>query len=113
MDSIEYLNPTPLFIGIGFLGVYISILCCLFNERKIKKVKSPIQLNKSLNECLINKNPLIIIPTTENNECCICLQNYLNNEDIVRLPCKHIFHKRCIFIWFLNKQYCPLCKRKF
>lgn len=52
-------------------------------------------------------------PKTE--ECCLCLERFLD-EDMVRvLPCSHFFHQACVDDWFSARSFlprtCPLCKR--
>jgi len=51
-------------------------------------------------------------------ECCICLEDLQDGEQIVRLPCKHVFHGSCARQWLMQGLYatdalCPLCKRNF
>lgn len=52
--------------------------------------------------------------TNENQEACaICLDSfaYSIHTPIVRLPCKHRFHRQCIRKWFrTGKPSCPLCQ---
>ena len=44
--------------------------------------------------------------------CPICLEDYdLQNDDLSRLPCGHIFHKDC-GKEFIKKE-CPICREKF
>ncbi|CAH9065605.1 unnamed protein product [Cuscuta europaea] len=45
------------------------------------------------------------------SECCICLADY-EDDDIVRvLPeCGHLFHVKCIDIWFKRRPTCPFCR---
>jgi len=50
-----------------------------------------------------------------NAECCLCLEEF-NEEDMVRvLPCGHFFHEACVDSWFAAKRFmprsCPLCKK--
>ena len=46
----------------------------------------------------------------ENKKCLICLEEYVNNDNVIYLPCFHIFHKNCIIQWIKNHAICPLCK---
>lgn len=44
-------------------------------------------------------------------DCSICQENYKKNEIIRELPCKHLFHRRCIDRWLLNESSkCPNCR---
>jgi len=42
--------------------------------------------------------------------CCICFDDYKENEMVRTLPCLHFFHKECIDRWLFKSQTCPLCK---
>jgi len=44
------------------------------------------------------------------DKCPICLQKYKGPDIIKEFPCKHIFHKNCIFKWLKKSNICPLCK---
>ena len=44
------------------------------------------------------------------DKCAICLQKYKGADIIKEFPCKHIFHKNCIFKWLKKYTVCPLCK---
>ena len=44
------------------------------------------------------------------DKCPICLQKYKGSDIIKEFPCKHIFHKTCIFKWLKTSNVCPLCK---
>jgi len=49
----------------------------------------------------------------EQASCCICLENFVDGESLVLLPCpgRHAFHPQCIKNWLLNHSTkCPLCK---
>ena len=51
----------------------------------------------------------------EQEECCLCMETFSEDEVIRMLPCEHFFHQECIDRWFQSKAYmqrtCPLCKR--
>jgi hypothetical protein len=46
------------------------------------------------------------------NDCCsVCLYDFEENDLVRSLPCKHVFHSKCIDPWVLNhKRLCPVCK---
>ncbi|MBR7083564.1 MAG: hypothetical protein IKI37_00045, partial [Oscillospiraceae bacterium] len=44
------------------------------------------------------------------DKCPICLQKYKSADIIKEFPCKHIFHKGCIFKWLKQSNVCPICK---
>jgi len=43
--------------------------------------------------------------------CPICLEDYFDNEELVELPCKHIFHIDCAEEWLSKEDSCPMCKQ--
>jgi hypothetical protein len=48
----------------------------------------------------------------EGEQCCICLEPYARKHVLTVLPCKHIFHKKCIEPWLMERdRVCPICKR--
>ncbi len=44
-------------------------------------------------------------------ECTICFEKFEKNERYRELPCKHMFHKRCIDKWFDKSVNCPMCRQ--
>ncbi|XP_026725533.1 E3 ubiquitin-protein ligase RLIM-like [Trichoplusia ni] len=44
-------------------------------------------------------------------ECSICFDVMLRNQDITSLPCAHNFHTECILPWLQEKQTCPNCRK--
>lgn len=47
--------------------------------------------------------------TDEAPHCSICLSEYEDGEELVKLPCKHLYHEECIGSWTSNHTRCPLC----
>lgn len=48
--------------------------------------------------------------------CSICLQMFAKLDRVKILPCRHVFHNKCIDAWLANNLLCPMCKqdiRKF
>jgi hypothetical protein len=54
----------------------------------------------NVNECL-DKYP---------DECSICLESLSPPQMIIRLPCNHTFHSKCILLWFEKELICPNCR---
>lgn len=47
----------------------------------------------------------------ESEKCCICIDHYEDDDDVVLLRCKHVMHKRCGKDWFQEHGICPLCRK--
>ena len=43
-----------------------------------------------------------------NNNCNICKNNFIQDNDILILPCNHVFHFNCMKRYFLNHNNCPI-----
>ncbi|XP_047209685.1 E3 ubiquitin-protein ligase RNF103 isoform X3 [Girardinichthys multiradiatus] len=44
-------------------------------------------------------------------ECVVCLENFVNEELLMGLPCGHAFHQQCIVVWLAGgKHWCPICR---
>mmetsp|Transcript_28888 Transcript_28888/g.44414 ORF Transcript_28888/g.44414 Transcript_28888/m.44414 type:complete len:343 (-) Transcript_28888:157-1185(-) len=41
--------------------------------------------------------------------CSICLCDYEDGDQLVRLPCGHLYHEECVSAWTSNHVRCPLC----
>ena len=42
--------------------------------------------------------------------CAICLTDTAIGETVSRLPCNHVFHKKCIQPWLRQASTCPTCR---
>jgi hypothetical protein len=77
-------------------------------------------LNQGLNEATLARLPRILHLQTDDIEssrsevdqkCSICLECYVNECVLIKLPCEHDFHEQCILPWLTNHGTCPLCTR--
>jgi len=71
--------------------------------------------NNSNNDSLFNQLPVHkfndVDKLEENKkECVICMEKFIKNDEIITLPCIHMFHKNCIKNWLDRSNICPICK---
>ena len=50
---------------------------------------------------------------SEEESCIICCQQFLPNDEVRVLACKHYYHKPCIDEWLQLHQFCCICKKKY
>ncbi|GMH27336.1 hypothetical protein Nepgr_029179 [Nepenthes gracilis] len=46
----------------------------------------------------------------EDAVCCICLEGYVDEDELRELPCSHLFHAECVARWLRINASCPVCK---
>ncbi|KAI8829208.1 hypothetical protein BJ741DRAFT_623808 [Chytriomyces cf. hyalinus JEL632] len=52
-----------------------------------------------------------LIGQQESLPCCpVCLEDFKELEVLRELPCKHLFHRRCIDTWLSLSCFCPTCR---
>ena len=89
-----------IFFGVvGIFGIFICNNICLSLLKKYKEYR-------------INRGLLQNITFKEINspECIICLEEYNNRDNIIKLECGHIYHKKCVEDWFKINSNCPNCR---
>merc|ERR1719240_2499224 len=52
--------------------------------------------------------------TYKHDSCAICHETFSASvPDICRvLDCHHVFHAKCVDLWFIKATFCPLCKNE-
>jgi len=50
-------------------------------------------------------------PREEADICAICHEDFNENEKVTKLPCKHEYHKSCVFKWLKMHNICPICRQ--
>mmetsp|Transcript_24279 Transcript_24279/g.47218 ORF Transcript_24279/g.47218 Transcript_24279/m.47218 type:complete len:448 (+) Transcript_24279:50-1393(+) len=51
-------------------------------------------------------------PQSKCSECALCLEEYTEGEEILKLSCNHLFHEGCIGPWLVKSLSCPLCQKE-
>ena len=54
-----------------------------------------------------------LIKYRNEDKCLICLEMFKLNDQVLYLRCFHLFHSICILTWFLEKDTCPICIKKY
>ncbi|CAJ0957990.1 unnamed protein product, partial [Mesorhabditis belari] len=106
-DLFRYLIPFVVVVGFCFTVLVVSLLIRLCRERRRLARKR------------LSKKNLKKIPTRkyksgdEPETCAICLDDFVPDEKLRILPCRHVYHCKCIDPWLTkNRKVCPMCKRR-
>jgi len=43
-------------------------------------------------------------------QCSVCMEDFVDGEEVRLLRCQHVFHTRCIDEWLGRDPHCPLCR---
>ncbi|KAF3917430.1 hypothetical protein ABW21_db0207217 [Orbilia brochopaga] len=46
----------------------------------------------------------------EGTECVVCQDEFKVQEEVVKLPCRHIYHDECVTRWLETHDACPICR---
>ena len=97
------------------------------NDSNTSSSNEEINESEEIDEFLIYENPIedeimenlpvaklsdIEKLSDENRKCTICLEFFNKDDNIIYLPCIHIYHEECIKHWFKCQNFCPICRLK-
>ena len=67
-----------------------------------------------IEESSINELKTLKLDKDSEDSCCICLNNFKKDEELINLPCNHIYHSFCIKKWFADSSNkCCICKTEY
>ncbi|CAL9066582.1 unnamed protein product [Musa banksii] len=52
----------------------------------------------------------VAAPGDDPVDCSVCMESFDAGEVVKQMPCKHMFHDRCILRWLDCHNSCPLCR---
>lgn len=58
---------------------------------------------------IISKMPIQVLKYKLDDLCAVCIESFQKNDNVMILPCTHMFHAACITPWLQKKLNCPLC----
>jgi hypothetical protein len=97
----------------------------IFLNRIIDRIVDPFEsvLNQSFNEqpsvekiydeMNIDSLKYNSIKIEKGKDCCICLDDFTDDDDVSFSKCNHLFHTKCIKEWSTYKTTCPVCRENF
>ena len=48
----------------------------------------------------------------DKEDCTICMEKIVSGNEIIRLPCVHEFHRKCVLTWLKKfSSECPICRK--
>ena len=47
----------------------------------------------------------------KSEDCSICYMKVFPRSMVLRLPCPHIYHTKCISAWLQKNPRCPMCRK--
>ena len=104
VDHTDYILINIIF---GFLLFIIFIKCILYLYQpplSIQRLSTEHSDSSSTN--LLKYN---YVEKYNDDSCSICLEVFINKEQLVILKCNHLYHEECIKKWNQIKNICPLC----
>ncbi|TKR81073.1 hypothetical protein L596_015011 [Steinernema carpocapsae] len=106
-DLIKYLIPFVAVVSFCFIVLLVSMIIRLCRERRRLA-------RKRLSRSNLKKLPIKKYKKGDDPEtCAICLEDFVEGEKLRVLPCRHVYHCKCIDPWLTKtRKVCPVCKRK-
>ncbi|KAK6512759.1 hypothetical protein TWF506_008926 [Arthrobotrys conoides] len=46
----------------------------------------------------------------DGSECVVCQDEFKVDDEVVKLPCRHIYHEECVTRWLETHDACPICR---
>ncbi|KAL5722836.1 RING-type E3 ubiquitin transferase [Ranunculus cassubicifolius] len=94
-------------------GPTISINMIVINNASSEELISELGGLKAATKDSIQAMPRVVITEEhKEKECSICLDGWEIGGEAREMPCKHLYHGKCIEKWLGMHGSCPLCRYK-
>ena len=140
-DQSSSKDLLTLAISIVSVGVLVVICCCccgicfykLLHNIRANRYVIPIGGTSISHYLEVQRDPTAFMVSDDNRDtlmpkdkfrqellevgeaiCTVCLEEFRVSSDVRKLPCKHLFHAKCIDEWLGaqgSQPNCPLCKQ--
>jgi hypothetical protein len=81
-----------------------------FSTSSFRLLDLPRRVKASKKE-LVKKITTTRLTDHLDSTCAICLSEYKASQKASELPCKHLFHKSCLWPWLKQADSCPVCRK--
>ncbi|KAF1893845.1 hypothetical protein Lal_00002384 [Lupinus albus] len=94
-----------LVLNIVVVKLYDDVVDTMMEEsaREVRTVPASKAAIESLKKVNLEKG-------MSRESCSICLEEFNGEEEVLAMPCKHMYHQECIFHWLQRCDTCPLCR---
>uniref|UniRef100_A0A182SYX2 RING-type domain-containing protein n=1 Tax=Anopheles maculatus TaxID=74869 RepID=A0A182SYX2_9DIPT len=109
--SNNLIIPFAIVVGLCFiimrvLQVLFMIIRCIRERRRRMRHRLPARVLRRIGIVKFAKGMRFDV-------CAICLEDFVENERLRVLPCRHAYHAICIDPWLTkSRRVCPICKRR-
>uniref|UniRef100_A0A182Q6B6 RING-type domain-containing protein n=1 Tax=Anopheles farauti TaxID=69004 RepID=A0A182Q6B6_9DIPT len=105
--SNNLIIPFAIVVGLCFMiMVLFMIIRCVRERRRQLRHRLPARVLRRIGIVKFAKGMSF-------ETCAICLEDFVENERLRVLPCRHAYHAICIDPWLTkNRRVCPICKRR-
>ena len=91
------------------LSIFIIIIIVFQSLKRIRERQISRSTRNAGNSLTVPILDSYIMDDVPEDNCTICIQEFVKGEECIMLPCEHTFHKQCINEWIQVKRRSALC----